>query len=118
MQNNSSHTKLQPVLTTSSFLREPPVPVLTSVVQLFESIENHEVVMKVKPNINPVQVQKSQRIGDFSCMSQQLEMWLFDFFPFLRTAIMNLRNALDNCRGSVAGSSNYPTMVLTFKKVL
>jgi hypothetical protein len=36
------HTKLQPVLTTSSFLREPPVPVLTSVVQLFESIENHD----------------------------------------------------------------------------
>jgi hypothetical protein len=30
------------VLTTSSFLREPPVPVLTSVVQLFESIENHD----------------------------------------------------------------------------
>jgi hypothetical protein len=30
------------VLTTSSFLREPPVPVLTSVAQLFESIENQD----------------------------------------------------------------------------
>jgi hypothetical protein len=43
MQNNSSHQVATSVDHFFLFLREPPVSVLTSVVQLFESsIENHD----------------------------------------------------------------------------